>query len=275
MVLLGLFVWCERRAADPIIPPRLFKSPTFRISASAATIFGMLMFGSILFVPVYFQIVRGDNATNAGLLLMPQMLGILTGTIGAGRLTTRYGRYKIFPIIGLTLLAFAFFVLSRIQPETPVAVAVGCMILVGMGIGMTTPALMLSVQNAVPTSDIGASTSAITTVRSMGASLGAAVFGAVLTSRLNSELAQNLGRVARRIDPALLRGSPDQISALPPRVQAGVVESFADALSTVFLAAVPIALVALAVVLFLPEIPLRTRDEMLDAPSPATDGLMA
>lgn len=275
LVLLALFVWCERRAADPIIPPRLFRIPTFRISATAATVFGMLMFGSILFVPVYFQIVRGDNATNAGLLLMPQMLGILTGTIGAGRLTTRYGRYKIFPVVGLTLLAFAFFVLSRIQPDTPVVVAVGCMILVGMGIGMTTPALMLSVQNASPTSDIGAATSAMTTLRSMGSALGAAVFGAVLTARLNTELAQNLGRVARRIDPALLRGSPDQISALPPRVQAGVVDSFAGALSTVFLAAVPIALVALVVVLFLPEIPLRTRDEMLDAPSTAADGLMA
>ena len=273
LVLLALFVWCERRAADPVIPPRLFKIPTFRISSSAATIFGMLMFGSILFVPVYFQIVRGDNATNAGLLLMPQMLGILIGTIGAGRLTTRYGRYKIFPIVGLSLLAFAFFALSRIQPDTPIVVALGCMILVGMGIGMTTPALMLSVQNAVPTQDIGASTSALTTLRSMGSSLGAAVFGAVLTARLNSELAQNLGRVARRIDPALLRGSPDQISALPARVQAGVVESFADALSTVFLAAVPIALAALAIVVFMPEIPLRTRDEMLEAPATAADGL--
>lgn len=274
LVMLGLFIVCERRAVDPIIPPHLFKIPTFRISSTAATVFGMLMFGSILFVPVYFQIVRGDNATNAGLLLMPQMAGILISTISAGRLTTRFGRYKVFPIVGLSLLVVAFFVLSRLEADTPVGVAVVCMFFVGMGIGMTTPALMLSVQNAVRTSDIGAATSAMTTVRSMGASLGAAVFGAVLTSQLDSELAQNLGPVARRIDPALLRGSPDQIAALPPRVQAGVVESFSDALSVVFLAAVPIALVALVLALFLPEIPLRTRDEMLE-PTAAADGLMA
>jgi len=262
------FVWCERRAADPIIPPHLFRIPTFRISATAATVFGMLMFGTILFVPVYFQIVRGDTATNSGLLLMPQMIGILVGTIGAGRLTTRTGRYKIFPLVGLTLLGTSFFVLSRIQPDTSQWVAVFCMVFVGAGIGMTTPALMLSVQNAVDTDDVGAATSAMTTVRSMGSALGAAVFGAVLTSRLNSELSQNLGRAARRIDPALLRGSPEQIAQLPARVQHGVIESFADALSTVFLTAVPIAIIAFVIVLFLPELPLRTREEMLELETP-------
>ena len=268
VVLTVLFIWCERRAADPIIPQHLFQIPTFRISATAATVFGMLMFGTILFVPVYFQIVRGDTATNSGLLLMPQMIGILVGTIGAGRLTTRTGRYKIFPLVGLTLLAASFFVLSRIQPDTSQWVAVICMVFTGAGIGMTTPALMLSVQNAVDTDDVGAATSAMTTVRSMGSALGAAVFGAVLTGRLNAELAQNLGPAGRRIDPALLRGSPDQIAHLPARVQHGVIESFADALSTVFLAAVPIAILAFVIVVFLPELPLRTREEMLEPTSP-------
>ncbi len=268
LLLAVLFVWCERRAADPIIPPRLFRIPTFRISATAATVFGMLMFGTILFVPVYFQIVRGDTATNAGLLLLPQMIGILVGTIAAGRLTTRTGRYKIFPLVGLTLLVLSFFVLSRIQPDTPQWIVAICMVFVGAGVGMTAPALILSVQNAVDTDDIGASTSAITTVRSMGSSLGAAVFGAVLTDRLNSELSTNLGRAARGIDPALLRGSPEQIARLPERVQHGVIESFSNALSAVFLAAVPIAILALVVMLFLPELPLRTREEMLEPTMP-------
>jgi EmrB/QacA subfamily drug resistance transporter len=268
VALAFAFVWCERRAEDPIIPPRLFSITTVRISASTATVFGMLMYGTILFVPVYFQIVRGDTATNAGLLLTPQMLGILGGTIVAGRLTTRTGRYKIFPIIGLTMLGAAFLVLSRVQPDTSQWVVVVCMFVVGAGVGMTAPALILSVQNVVPTDDVGAATSTLTTVRSMGASLGAAVFGAVLTDRLNAELSQNLGRAARGIDPALLRGSPDQIAQLPERVQHGVIESFADALSTVFLAAVPIAILALVLVLFLPELPLRTRSELLEPTSP-------
>jgi len=268
LALLTLFVVVEKRALDPIIPPRLFSIFTVRISAATATVFGMLMFGTILFVPVYFQIVRGDTATNAGLLLLPQMIGILTATIAAGRLTTRYGRYKIFPVIGLTFIASAFLVLSRIEPDTSVWVAIGCMVVVGAGIGMTTPALMLAVQNVVPTPDVGSATSMMTTVRSMGASVGAAVLGAVLTSQLNSQLAVNLGPAARRIDPALLRGSPDQISALPPRVEAGVIQSFANALSTVFLVAVPIALVALVLVVFLPELPLRTRSEMVESTPP-------
>jgi len=270
VVFTFVFIWCERRAPDPIIPPRLFRIPTVRISASAATVFGMLQFGTILFVPVYFQIVRGDTATNSGLLLMPQMLGILVGTIGAGRLTTRTGRYKVFPLVGLVLLALSFLVLSRMQPDTSQWVAVVAMVFVGAGIGMTTPALMLSVQNVVDTDDVGAATSMMTTVRSMGSSLGAAVFGAVLTSRLNTELSQNLGRTARRIDPALLRGSPEQIARLPEHVQHGVTESFANALSTVFLAAVPIAVVAFVIVVFLPELPLRTRAEMLEPTSALT-----
>jgi EmrB/QacA subfamily drug resistance transporter len=268
VVLIALFVMVERRAVDPIIPPRLFRIFTVRISAATATVFGMLMFGTILFVPVYFQIVRGDNATNAGLLLLPQMIGILTATIAAGRLTTRTGRYKIFPIMGLTTLALTYYVLSRIEPETSVWVAITCMVFAGAGIGMTTPALMLSVQNVVPVPDVGAATSMMTTVRSMGASVGAAVLGAVLTSQLDSELASNLGRAAQRIDPALLRGSPEQIQALPRAVETGVVESFADALSSVFLAAVPIALVALVLVCFLPELPLRTRSEMIEGTEP-------
>jgi EmrB/QacA subfamily drug resistance transporter len=270
LVFILLFVWCERRAADPIIPPRLFKIPTFRISASAATIFGMLQFGTILFVPVYFQIVRGDTATNSGLLLMPQMIGILVGTISAGRLTTRTGHYKIFPLIGLPMLAASFLVLSRMQPDTSQWVAIVCMVFVGAGIGMTTPALMLSVQNTVDTDDIGSATSALMTMRSMGSSLGAALFGAVLTGRLTAELSDNLGPAARGIDPALLRGSPDQIARLPDAVQHGVIESFADALSAVFLVAVPIAILAFVIVLFLPELPLRTRAEMLEPSLPMT-----
>jgi len=269
LVLAGVglavaFVVVEHRVADPIIPPWLFRIFTVRISATTATVFGMLMFGTILFVPVYFQIVRGDNATNAGLLLLPQMIGILTATVAAGRLTTRTGHYKIFPIIGLSTIAVAYFALSRIEPDTSVWVAITCMVLAGAGIGMTTPALMLAVQNVVPTPDVGSATSMMTTVRSMGAAVGAAVLGAVLTSQLDQELSANLGRAARGIDPALLRGSPDQIAALPPSVQHGVTESFANALSMVFLAAVPIALVALVIVIFLPELPLRTRSEMVD-----------
>lgn len=267
-LLAGVFAVIERRAADPIIPPRLFQIPTFRVSATAATIFGMLMYGSILFVPVYFQIVRGDTATNAGLLLLPQMMGVLVGTTTAGRLTTRTGRYKVFPILGLSMIVVSFFALSRIKPDTPVWYPMLCLVFVGAGVGMTNPPLMLAVQNTSPVDDIGAATSALTTVRSMGASVGAAVFGAVLSARLTTELASRLGDAARGIDPALLRGSPEQIAGLPTHVQAGVVDAFANALSTVFLAGVPIALVALGVVTLLPELPLRTRAEMMEASTP-------
>ena len=215
VVFAVAFVVVERRAADPIIPPRLFRIFTVRISATTATVFGMLMFGTILFVPVYFQIVRGDSATNAGLLLLPQMIGILTATIAAGRLTTRTGRYKIFPILGLSTIAVAYFVLSRIEPDTSVWVAITCMVFAGAGIGMTTPALMLAVQNVVPTPDVGSATSMMTTVRSMGAAVGAAVLGAVLTSQLDQELSSNLGRAAPSHRPGAVAGEsrPDRVPA--------------------------------------------------------------
>ena len=264
-VLLASLVAVERRARDPIIPPRLFSLRVFRISSAAITVFGLLMFGTILFVPVYFQIVRGNTATNSGLLLLPQMIGILTATIAAGRLTTRTGRYKVFPLLGIALIGTAFLILSLITVDTTVWVAIGCMVIVGAGIGMTTPALMLAVQNAVPLPDVGAATSALTTVRSMGAAVGSAALGAILSTRLTVELTAHLGRLARGIDPALLRGSPDQIATLSPRVQAGVVDAFAGALSTVFLAGVPIAIVAFVIVCFLPELPLRTRMELVDS----------
>ena len=232
----------------------------------------MLMFGTILFVPVYFQIVRGDTATNAGLLLMPQMIGILVGTIGAGRLTTRTGRYKIFPIVGLSLLAAV--VLRAVADRSPTRRSGSrsiCMVFVGAGIGMTTPALMLvGAERGADTDDVGAGDVGDDdrAVDGLGAGRGGVRRGAHRPARTPSWRRTSAAPRAGSI-PRLLRGSPDQIAALPHAVQHGVIESFADALSTVFLAAVPIAILAFVIVVFLPELPLRTRDgDARSRPSP-------
>ncbi len=271
-VLLGLFVVQEQRAAEPILPLRLFRNSVFTVSTVTACTVGLAMFGAILFLPLYLQIVKGSSATNSGLLLLPIMAGILTGSTSCGRVITRIGRYKLFPIMGLALMTTGFVCFSRMDASTPRAMSAAFMVLTGVGIGFVTPVLVLAVQNSVDQRDLGAATSAVTFVRTMGGAFGAAVFGAVLNARLTVELADRLPPGALGdIDPARLQGSPAQIRALPPAVQQGVVGAFEASLRTTFLVAAPIALAAFVLVWWLRELPLRQREDLTEV---AADGVV-
>jgi EmrB/QacA subfamily drug resistance transporter len=262
-VLLGLFVLQERRAAEPILPLRLFRESVFTVSTITAFTVGVAMFGAILYLPLYLQIVKGSNATNSGLLLLPIMAGILTGSTTCGRIITRVGRYKIFPIIGLALMTIGFVCFTQLDATTSRVMSSLFMVVVGVGIGFVTPVLVLAVQNAVSQRDLGAATSAVTFLRTMGGAFGAAVFGAVLNARLTVEFAARLPEAAlRNVDPAQLQGSPEQIRSLPPAVARGVVDSFQSSLQTVFAVAAVIALVAFVVIWWLRELPLRERDDL-------------
>ncbi|MBA2326409.1 MAG: MFS transporter [Actinobacteria bacterium] len=264
-ILLVLFVLQERRAAEPILPLRLFRNSVFTVSTATAFTVGLAMFGAILFLPLYLQIVKGSSATNSGLLLLPIMAGILTGSTTCGRIITRVGRYKPFPVAGLALMTIGFVCFSRMDASTPGALSAVFMVLTGVGIGFVTPVLVLAVQNAVDQRDLGAATSAVTFLRTMGGAFGAAVFGAVLNARLTVELAARLPRDALRdIDPARLQGSPAQIRALPPDVQDGVIRAFDASLQTVFLVAALIGLAAFVLIWWLRELPLQQRDDLSD-----------
>jgi len=193
------------------------------------------------------------------------MAGILTGSTTCGRIITRVGRYKPFPVAGLALMTIGFVCFSRMDASTPGALSAVFMVLTGVGIGFVTPVLVLAVQNAVDQRDLGAATSAVTFLRTMGGAFGAAVFGAVLNARLTVELAARLSRDALRdIDPARLQGSPAQIRALPPDVQDGVIRAFDASLQTVFLVAALIGLAAFVLIWWLRELPLQQRDDLGD-----------
>ena len=263
VVLAAAFVAQEGRAADPILPMWLFRNPVFSVCTIGAFVLGLAMFGAIFFLPIYLQIVKGATATNSGLLLLPVMTGVLIGSTTCGRLITRLGRYKRFPLFGLALMTVAFVFLSTIDATTPTWLAMLYMFGLGLGMGFTTPVLVLAVQNSVEHRDLGVATSGITFIRTMGGAFGTAIFGSILISRLHTELPIHVPPAAlNRLHADRLLGSPAQIRMLAPAVHHGVVQSFELSLQSVFFWGIPITLAALAIIVFLREEPLRGRDEM-------------
>lgn len=271
-VLLALAIVQERRAAEPIIPPRLFSIPTFRITSLAGFIVGVAMFGAIVYLPQYLQIVKGQSPTRSGLLTIPLMVGLMALSIGSGRIITQTGRYKIFPVVGLIVVAVGLGLFTQLGVDTPLPVAGAYMLVLGAGLGMVMQVLVLAVQNAVEHRDLGTATSAATFFRSMGGALGVAVFGALLSDRLGRYIPERLAAAGVEAGGGGgdLLGTPDSIAALPGPVRDAVLGGFADSLSDLYTIAIPIALVGFVVVLFLPELPLRT--SVRDQERVVTDG---
>ncbi len=260
VTLLGAFVLQERRTAEPILPPRLFRNSVFVTSSVSMFVVGCAMFGAIVFLPLFLQIVTGASATNSGLLVLPLMLGIIVASVSAGRIITRTGRYKVFPVVGMLVMIGGLLLLSLMDVHTTRMATSLFMVVVGLGLGMTMQILVLAVQNSVDRRDLGTATSAVSFFRSMGGSFGVAAFGAILTNRLSYWLPRLLpaGAVGRGgIDPATLQGSPGVIRALPPAVHQAVVGAVANSVHVVFIAAVPLTVIGFLVILFLKERPLR------------------
>jgi predicted MFS family arabinose efflux permease len=263
VALLAAAVVQERRAPEPIIPPRLFRLRTFVLTSVAGFAVGAAMFGAIIFLPLYLQIVKGKSPTASGLLTLPLMLGLLTTSIGSGRIITRTGRYKLFPVCGMAITAIGLLALSRLDPGTSLVAAGIAMAVLGIGIGMVMQVLVLATQNAVPRSDLGAATSAATFFRSMGGAFGVAIFGAIMSARVSDTLPRLLAQAHARIPGgrggvASLLGSPEAIHRLPASARHAVVDAFAGGLHAAFLAAVPFAVAGFVAVVFLDEQPLRS-----------------
>jgi len=261
LALVGLFLWWEARTEEPILPLRLFRDRTFALTSGAGFVVGLAMFGGIIFLPLFLQIVVGASATNSGLLLLPMMIGIIGMSVISGRLISRTGRYKIFPVIGTLLATLALFLLSTMGIGTTLPVASVYMFILGAGLGLVMQVLVLAVQNSVQPRDLGVATSASTFFRSLGGSFGTALFGAIFTSQVAANIARNLPEAD--LAGANLTSSPGVIAQLPEAVRVGVIQAFADSTSTVFLAAIPFALAAFFVVLLLPELPLREHSHVV------------
>jgi EmrB/QacA subfamily drug resistance transporter len=254
---LALFVWVEARTAEPILPIRLFTSPVFTVCCILGFIVGFAMLGALTFLPTFMQFVDGVSATTSGLRTLPMVAGMLITSIGAGNIVGRTGRYKIFPVAGTATMAVGFVLLSRMDAATPTWQQSVYLFVLGSGIGLCMQVLVLVVQNTANFADLGVATSGVTFFRTIGSSFGAAIFGSLFANFL-----------AGRIGPALAAGgappraaeSPQALHALSPEMAAPIVNAYADSLGTVFLCAVPVAVVGFIVSLFLKEIPLREMD---------------
>jgi EmrB/QacA subfamily drug resistance transporter len=256
VVLLALFVAQERRVAEPLLPLRLFRDRIFTVSVSMSFLVGSAMFGAIVFLPLFLQAVKGVSATNSGLLVTPLMLGLMSMSVLSGRIITRTGHYRNWPILGMIVASFGLFLLSRMDASTPRLQTSLFMVIVGAGIGMTMQVLLLAVQNSVPHSDLGVGTSAVNFFRQMGATLGVAVYGAIFTSRLRGELGSIVPK-GPAFDPSRLANSPAQIKALPEPMHHIVVNALAHSIHSVFVWAVPMALLAWGLSFLIRQIPLR------------------
>jgi EmrB/QacA subfamily drug resistance transporter len=249
VALLAAFVAQERRAAEPILPLRLFRDPAFDVTSAALFIATCSLFAAIVFMPVFFQVVTGATATESGLLLVPMMIATTASTIVGGRIIARTGRYKVFPIVGLATMALGLLLLSRLHAGTSRSAAALVLVVFGLGFGLVTQVLMIAVQNAVDRKDLGIATASANLFRALGGALGVAVYGAVFSGRLHLPVG---------LDAKAVQGTPERIRHLPPEVHDAVVHGVAHALHSVFLVGAPIALAGAVVLLGLRERPLRT-----------------
>ena len=257
VALLGVFLWWETRATEPILPLSLFRSSVFRVASAIGFAVGMAMFGAIVFLPVFLQLVYGASPTSSGLRMLPLMAGLLAAAIASGRAISRIGRYKAFPIAGTAVLVVGMFLLSLLRVGTAPWVASLYMLVVGIGIGLVMQVVVLVVQNDARPDQIGVATSTATFFRSVGGSFGVAIFGTIFATRLGDELA----KLPRSVTAKLGSGvhlSPEQARHLPPAVHADFLHAFAHSLHGVFLFGMLLAVVPFILSWFLKEVPLRT-----------------
>ena len=257
VALLALFVAVERRAREPVLPPALMRDRVFAVASTLSLIVGFALFGTVTFLPLYFQTVDGASPTGAGLRLIPMMVGVLTMSILSGQMISRTGRYRAFPILGTAVMAVGLLLLSRLNVGTGTATAALFLLVLGLGLGSTMQVLVLVVQNAVDYKLLGAATSGVTLFRGVGGALGAAVFGTIFSTRLKSQLAGVLhGSMASQVrSGGRLTGA--QVAELPPSARAAYEHAYVHALSPVFVAAAGVALLGFALAWLLQERPLR------------------
>lgn len=271
ILLTFIFLLWEGKAKEPILPLSLFKNHTFSLTSALGFIIGAGMFGAIVMLPLYLQVVKGDTATEAGLKLIPFMLGIVSTSIYSGKAITKHGHYKRFPIIGTVVMTIGILLMSTLSTTTPFWQLSIYAIMVGAGLGLSMQTIVIALQNAVDFKDMGVATSSNTFFRSLGSVFGTAIFGTILTNRLAFYLEDNFKNLAasnpsavQGFDPAALEGIQNNtavLQTLPPVIQATALESFVNSFHVVFLVAAPITALGFLLALFLRETPLRTNKD--------------
>jgi EmrB/QacA subfamily drug resistance transporter len=257
VVLIGVFIFVERRAVEPVLPLHLFTLRAFWVTSVVGFIIGFAMFGAITYLPAFFQVVKGISPTISGVELLPLMAGLLIVSIGSGQLISRTGKYRFFPIAGSAVTALGLYLLSLMGVSTPTILESLYMLVLGMGIGGVMQVLVIIVQNAVPHSELGVATSGATFFRSIGGSFGTAIFGAIFSNVLVGNLARHLHGTSLPSGFTSANVTPAALSHLPAAVHQAFVAGYAESIQTVFIVAVPIAVLAFLATWLIPQVELR------------------
>lgn len=268
LLLTVIFLWQEQRAAEPILPLRLFRNHTFSLTSALAFIIGAGMFGAIVMLPLYLQVVKGNSATEAGLKLIPLMLGIVSMSIFSGKKISSTGKYKIFPIIGAGIMTFGLILMSTLNENTSFGVLSIYSILIGAGLGLSMQTIVIALQNSVDFQDMGIATSSNTFFRSLGGAFGTAIFGTILSNRIAYYLQENFATLSQTNPKAVegfdstklevLTTNTSMIITLPPAIRDTVLHSFTQTFQVVFFAAAPVTFIGFILAFFLKEKPLQS-----------------
>ena len=268
IVTTAVFIWHQTRTEDPVLPMRLFRDRIFVVSVTMGALLGAVLVGGVTFLPLFLQVVDGASATASGLLLVPLMAGVVIGSNVTGRMVSRSGRYRKFPIFGLSMALLGVSALATLSAGTGRLLISAAMGVLGVGVGCSMPVLMVAVQNAAAFPDMGVATSSVNFFRTLGSAFGVALFGVVVRTQLNTTIEERLPGSDLAADGELL-GSPAAIRQLPAEQFDAVADGVASGVGMVFIAAVPIMALALVLAWFLEEIPLR--DELGPEPVTAAD----
>ncbi|MER5882451.1 MFS transporter [Streptomyces sp. NPDC001941] len=258
-VLLVCFLYVERRAAEPVLPLKLFRIRTFALVSVISFIVGFAMFGAMTYLPTFLQVVQGVTPTMSGVHMLPMVLGMLLTSTASGQVVSRTGRWKVFPLAGTAITAVGLVLLHRLSETSSTWEMSLYFFVFGAGLGLVMQVLVLVVQNAVSYQDLGVATSGATFFRSIGASFGVAIFGTVFTNRLTGKLESALAgqQLPPGTGPGEIAADPRSMGLLPPALRPAVLHAYATSITDVFLYAAPVVLLAFAVAWFLKEDKLR------------------
>lgn len=268
LTALAAFVAVERRAAEPIVPLRLYGNRDFTLAQILRLLAGAGMMVFATFLPQYVQLVKGASPTASGMLILPAMLGMVVALIGSGQLISNTGRYRSYPILGGVLLAGGMFVLLALGPGTGTALTSALTLFGGAGVGLLMQSTTIVTINSAPPRDMGAASGSVTLWHTMGASLGAAGLGALYTDRLQETLSDRLGSPAAGV---ILSGGELTASAvhqLPAAAQDAVHAAVTSGVHAIALAGAALGATAFALAWLVRETPLR---EDRPAPTPVLE----
>ncbi len=271
LIVAVLFILQEKRAKEPILPLHLFNNHTFNVTSILGAVIGAGMFGAIVMIPLYLQVVKGYSASDAGIKLIPLMLGILTMSIYSGKSISKHGHYKRFPVAGTSIMTIGLILMTQLKVDTPYWQVALYAVLVGMGLGLSMQTIVIALQNSVEMRDMGVATSSNTFFRSLGAVFGTALFGSILTNRLAHYIQSSFAELAKSNPDAIanfdqskleaLTNNSALIKTLPIEVQNTVLQAFVNSFHVVFVSAAPVTAMGIFLALMLKEVRLRTNED--------------